>query len=413
MSVRRSRTLAAGAALLGLLALASAVLAWLVLDLRPALPPAPVASSSPLGDLRRLLRSHAVPAQDGTGQVIELPAPELARLAGETAHFLGARLALRAGDGTVELRASLPLRAGPWSAWVNLQATLDDGAGWPDLRSLRLGQLPLPASLAAAALPWFGPRWLGDDPYAALAEAVQQVTVSPALIRVELRGPIDPAVGLATWLQPAAQRKRMDAYLQRLAELAAGARGDIDLASLLAPMARLALRRSEAAGDPAAENRAWLQVLALYVTGRHHGPGPGVPRPRRRLVTLDGRVDFPQHFLVSAALAAGAGGPAADAIGLVKEVDDARFGSGFSFTDLAVNRAGQRFGGLARTDARRLQQRLADGVTAQALLPRVHDLPEFLPAAEFERRFGGVDGEPFRQLMADIDRRIDALPLYR
>jgi hypothetical protein len=51
---------------------------------------------------------------------------------------------------------------------------------------------------------------------------------------------------------------------------------------------------------------------------------------------LRGRLDFPQHLLISAALAAEGGGPLADAIGLYKEVADARHGSGFSFNDIVI-----------------------------------------------------------------------------
>ena len=61
-------------------------------------------------------------------------------------------------------------------------------------------------------------------------------------------------------------------------------------------------------------------------------------------VTLDGREDFAKHFIVSAAIAAFADTALADAIGLYKEIDDARYGSGFSFNDIAADRAGTKFG---------------------------------------------------------------------
>ena len=41
------------------------------------------------------------------------------------------------------------------------------------------------------------------------------------------------------------------------------------------------------------------------------------------------------------------------------------------------------------------------------------DLPEFMPEAEFKRRFGGTQGEPYRKMMKEIERRIAALPINR
>jgi hypothetical protein len=40
-------------------------------------------------------------------------------------------------------------------------------------------------------------------------------------------------------------------------------------------------------------------------------------------------------------------------------------------------------------------------------------LPEFMPEAEFKRRFGGIDAPAYKRMMDDIERRIAALPLYR
>jgi len=40
-------------------------------------------------------------------------------------------------------------------------------------------------------------------------------------------------------------------------------------------------------------------------------------------------------------------------------------------------------------------------------------IPEFMPAKEFIRRFGGVDTPKYKQMMAQIERRFATLPLYR
>jgi hypothetical protein len=53
------------------------------------------------------------------------------------------------------------------------------------------------------------------------------------------------------------------------------------------------------------------------------------------------------------------------------------------------------------------------GVREADILPRVSDLPEFMPEAEFKRRYGGIGGSAYKSMMADIERRVSALPLYR
>jgi hypothetical protein len=93
--------------------------------------------------------------------------------------------------------------------------------------------------------------------------------------------------------------------------------------------------------------------------------------------------------------------------------DARRGGSGFSFNDLAADRAGTRFGELAVRDAAALQARIAAGVSDADLMPPVSDLPEGLPQAEFVARYGGVGGAGYNRLLADIEARIDGLPMFR
>jgi len=46
-------------------------------------------------------------------------------------------------------------------------------------------------------------------------------------------------------------------------------------------------------------------------------------------------------------------------------------------------------------------------------VPLVQDLPEYMPEAEFLRRFGGVGAPAYNQLLSEIDRRIAAQNLLR
>lgn len=253
------------------------------------------------------------------------------------------------------------------------------------------------------------------------ADVVKSASVADGQLRVTYvwTGEIEArARGL---LVPPADQARLGAYHERLvATVAAKAtQKKISLAALMPPLFQTALERG-AGGDIVAENRAAIIVLAFYANGTGLAaivPAAAQwPQPFRRTVTLAGRDDFPKHFLISAAIAAEAGSPLAHAIGLYKEVDDSRGGSGFSFNDIGADRAGVRFGEIASQSperTRKLAQAIASGVKESDFMPNVADLPEFMPEAEFKRRYGGIDGPGYQKMMARIEARVAALPLLR
>ena len=184
------------------------------------------------------------------------------------------------------------------------------------------------------------------------------------------------------------------------------------------PLFALAAQRGAADGNALAENRAALRVLTFYANDRPLGlllpDAYDWPRPRPMSVTLRQREDLALHFLISAVISAEAGSPLADTVGLWKELSDARQGgSGFSFDDLAADRAGTRLGERAVRDPAALQARLAAGLTDADLLPPIGDLPTQLSEKQFARRFGAVGSAAYNRVLADIEARIDALPLLR
>lgn len=132
--------------------------------------------------------------------------------------------------------------------------------------------------------------------------------------------------------------------------------------------------------------------------------------------TLRRRDDWPKHFFVSAALTIIAAGAVSDASGLFKEEKDAGGGSGFSFGDLLADRSGTTFAEVAtrnESSARALQERLARGFSVDDYFPSAKGLPENLQDAEFRARTGGVGGEGYRRLMAEIERRIAGCAAYQ
>lgn len=319
------------------------------------------------------------------------------------------------GDGVAAL-------AGPFGRWVNLEIELQETGGMPAIASASIGGLPLPAwaleALAQRALErsGFAPEWQ------LAMEVVRRVRFEAGHALVVYAWQPDSARRVMASLLTPDELARLKPYQDRLAAITAGTGGwQLPMVQVLVPLFELAAQRSAAGGDAAAENRAALVVLTLFANGRHVGSvAPAArawPRPRPLRLTLGGRIDFPQHFLVSAALVTEGSSPLSRAIGLYKEVADSRGGSGFSFNDMAANRAGTRFGELALQQPQELQRRVTGAgrgpLRDEDLLPAVADLPEFMPEAEFRRRFGGVGAPAYEALLADIDRRIAGLALLR
>ncbi len=322
-------------------------------------------------------------------------------------------------DGAATVRASIQLPANPLGRYLNIDAALSETARFPRVEHLRIGRVPVPALLANALLGMGLARLQGSADYGATADTIKHVTARNGVLSVVYEWNDAAMLQLQNALVPREDQERMKAYQARLVTLTSAPKTprELPLGTLVQSLFSLAAERG---GDPAAENRAAIIVLTFYVNGKGlNAVVPSAqqwPMPVRRHVTLGGRDDFSQHFTISAALAATAGSPLSNAVGLYKEVDDSRGGSGFSFNDIAADRAGTRFGELAtgpEAGIQKLHRLLGKGLRDQDLLPEVKDLPEFMQEAEFKRRYGGIGSPAYLKMMDTIERRIAALPPYR
>ena len=79
---------------------------------------------------------------------------------------------------------------------------------------------------------------------------------------------------------------------------------------------------------------------------------------------------------------------------------------------MAANRAGTRLGEWAVAQPQRLQTALARGLQESDLMPAWQDLPEFMAESEFLKRYGGVGEPAYEAMLAEIDRRVSALPIF-
>lgn len=309
--------------------------------------------------------------------------------------------------GRLILHASWRL---PWLArYLNLELGLVQSGDTLAPDALRLGRIALPPRLTAR----LASRLLTGSEYGAQLDVAHDMLRRAVLHadHVELTFVWHGEALARAVRQPGVDADALDAYRAALDAV----RGR-DFARHVGTAFALARTRSTHA-DAMAENRAALTALAeRALGGRLLGARGLVEAPRRGRLRLAGRPDFAQHFALSAYIAATGGTRLSEVTGEYKELRDAREGSGFSFNDVAANRAGIRLGEFCThtaANARTCQTRLAETRDSTLFFPMVDDLPEFLPEAEFKRRFGGPDAPAYQYMVREIDRRIADLPLYR
>lgn len=388
--------------------------AALALQFEPRVPSGAPVSHEDVARVMQLVRQQA-PDQTAGLRRVRLSARDLELLANHAAHrIVQARVAVRLAAGAAQLDASAAL---PFGLWLNLHAGWVESEGAARLHSLAIGALPLPAGLGQRLLQaWLQQRGLADELVLA-RDLVAGVRLQPDALLLEYRWQAGAPRRVLGSLVSRDELPRLEAHVGALAALA-GRRAPgapLPLSQALARLAALAVQRSRGDDDAAREWRAAVIVLTAYANGRSLAQwlpaARAWPEPPPRHVTLDGREDLALHFLVSALIAIDGTSPLSRAVGVYKEVSDTRGASGFSFDDIAADRAGTRFGELTLARPLALLQRLAAGVDEAALMPPWRDLPQSLPEREFLRRFGGVGAPAYTRMIEEVDRRVAALPL--
>lgn len=128
--------------------------------------------------------------------------------------------------------------------------------------------------------------------------------------------------------------------------------------------------------------------------------------------TALGRNDLARHFTVAAMLVGLQGRESAETLSMAKELLDSNGGTGFSFADLAADKAGIHLASEL-LDGRVKLDTLAREFTTKDYLPDVTELPEGMTTMQFISQFGGRDDARFQQMMERIEGSIRKLPAYQ
>lgn len=358
--------------------------------------------------------------RDGEVRALALSAAEVSLVLNYLLDQLGGGASqVRVAHGNLSALVTRQLPANPLGSYLNAQIDLAQTDALPRIEQLRVGRLRIPGLLAD---PLFGLLTDAARAAAGLPAAkslLQHVSFSADGIALQYQWDTRVVSAVREQLIPAEEAARLREFHFKLVAVVRERQRAMTLAELAAPLFAFGVTRASS-GDPVADNRAALMVLSSYVTGARLTTllpaAADWPTPTRYTVRVHGRHDLAKHFLNSAALSAAGGQVLAKALGLSKEIDDSRGGSGFSFIDLLADEAGTHFGERAtraRVLAREIQQRAANARRDIDWMPSPEGLQEQMSEQDFKRRYGGIGGTGYQRVLADIERRIGEVALYR
>ncbi|MBU0971408.1 MAG: hypothetical protein KKC20_12215 [Proteobacteria bacterium] len=307
---------------------------------------------------------------------------------------------------------------------INLSVMVKERGGILGIHTIRIGQIAIPEPIAKPLLAGLHQFFLHLGPYENLyktRKGIKQIYINgiPPMVRYELNpmAAENLKAQIKKELVPPDHQARLVRYHNELARLSHQALGrPTPLVTLLQPMFAFASEQSKISNTPVQENKALFQVLALWVSGQRLEAviDPALEDKIADLsptkLLLRNREDLAQHFLVSAALTVSTSGRLANFIGLAKEMDDAKNGSGFSFSDLAADKAGVKIGEMAiagQNRARQLQQRMQVVLLEDAFMPEIAYLPAPIMALEFKTRYQDMDSVSYNLVTSEIERRLE------
>lgn len=328
-------------------------------------------------------------------------------------------------DNKVRFNVTVTLPENGLGKYLNISFRLgsENDAPLPGITKFKAGKLLLPAKLAAFVIDKVIQHSSLNDYFILATRPIKAVQIEGKKLTIVYTSDAETLIQAKNFLTQGhdGDSQTHNVYQQRLAEIVA--RHDpawrLSLAELLKPLFELAYQRSSLE-NAIEENRIVIFTVNEYVNKRETEKFLPASEPlpvteQQYSAFMYKRIDLAKHFIGSAALTASANGQIAQVIGEEKELRDAREGSGFSFIDLAADKAGTYFGEMATSspeNARGMQKAMAAINDYRDFMPDPRDLPENMDLAEFERRFESVNSAAYQKIIELIDRRIAAAPIY-
>ena len=339
-------------------------------------------------------------------------------------------LALR--DNQLDARMSVNVLSSSYPLYLNVQGAFASDGTQLSLDSLEIGSLALPRFLLDMTSDRLINNLTTSENFHDLDTLLGNVTavaISNGSMDVTLLWEPQLISSITQQAQllfiSSEDQERISDYYSQLGLLAAGIPADrraISLNTLLVPLFQSALDKSRAGSDPIAENRTLLQTLAIYVNNEDIAQLLGSERaaelePAKFIeVRLHRRQDLAQHVVSVAAISASAGAGLAELLSNTKEAYDARYRSGFSFSDLAANIVGVQIASYATKDAATallMQERLATIRNESDYMPEMGSNQDGLSESDFNAQYENRNSPEYRARLDEIQQLINARPLFQ
>jgi len=291
----------------------------------------------------------------------------------------------------------------------------------PSLKKFKAGELLLPAKFSAFVIDNIIRHTSLNEYFILATRPIRSIIIDQEKVTISYHSSLENLIQAQNVLADGGKNNDLDIYQQKLTDVIAqhDSTWRLSLADLLKPLFTLAYQRSnlENAID---ENKMAIITINNYVNRKETKKFLSLPlatlnTDKRYPTFLYKRIDLAQHFIGSAAITASMNDQISKTVGEEKELSDAQGGSGFSFVDLAADKAGTRFGEMATSSpesARKLQKKISEIKDYTDFMPDPSDLPEHMDDTEFKRRFESVDSAIYQELSKQIDERIIATPIY-
>jgi hypothetical protein len=320
---------------------------------------------------------------------------------------------------TAFVKSSINLDVAKIDGYANVTFNLADYSRQLKIENLSIGSVPVPDWLAQGLAELLHNQLMRLPQYHAAISSIQDYRIFESNLVLVYQWQLELARQVKetgkSFILSEQDSQRLIYYYNEIAELTQKLPRKTSLEKLFKPLYAETQSQTLQGYDASDENRAMLIALTFYIMGtdvhKHFNiPGNGqVKRPKRLLLTLAKRQDLAKHFVLSAGISASAGKSIADIVGLFKELEDSQGGTGFSFADLAADKAGVHLAELSVNPgtAIGIQKTMAVADNEQDFMPSINNLPEGIQELEFNTQYIAINDPAYIVVDNEIKRRIE------
>lgn len=334
-------------------------------------------------------------------------------------------------DSNAKLLLSLELFALGKKVYINTSANIEDSERGVKWSHLQIGKLSLPNRFANTFFSRMVEIMLGKRYGRGILNSIRDLEIHHNAFSLNFHPNQQFHQGLSSAINRLStysghsinfDSERVQYYFDFLNDYASSLDGHkVSLGHILQVLLQETAKQSQAPELIAdEENASALFALALNnanTTFRHFIAGfPQKNQHRKMRLTLAGREDLAKHFVYSVALKLLADSGLSLSIGETKEIHDiGRGGSGFSFADLAADKAGIKFAEVATSNVSAAQlQNFSESELHEAdFFPTLDNLPEGIDHRQFQKEYVNTNSPKYKAILQDIDQRIANTKLHQ